>query len=187
MRRRDVPEHSGDGSAQAALGAGVLRPIRPLLEPAEVAARLASVLIWEGTRNVLERSWRLVARTPQFDAWLIAWPAGGRVELHDHGWSRGAFSVIDGRLVETVAHREDSGRLSLVSRSISAGETLGFDAGHVHDVFNEGPEPVLSLHVYSPGLRSMTFYGVEEDRLMPRRVEWAVGGAEKPAGRVAVR
>ncbi len=165
----------------------MLRPIRPLLEPAEVAARLASDLIWEGARNVAERSWRLVARTPQFDAWLIAWPVGGRVELHDHGWSRGAFSVIDGCLVEAVAHREDSGRLSLVTRSISAGETIGFDTGHVHDVVNEGPEPVLSLHVYSPGLRSMTFYGVEEDRLVSRRVEWAVGGAEKPAGQVAVQ
>ena len=30
-------------------------------------------------------SWRLMARTPDFDAWLIAWPSGGKVELHDHG------------------------------------------------------------------------------------------------------
>ncbi len=187
MRRRDLPQPSGDGSPEAANGTGVLLPIRPSVEPAEVASRLAPVLTWEGARNVAERSWRLVARTDEFDAWLIAWPAGGRVELHDHGWSRGAISVINGRLVEAVPQRRDSGRLSLVTRGVSAGETLGFDADHVHDVVNEGPEPALSLHVYSPGLRSMTFYAVEDERLVARRVEWAVDGAEEPAGRVAVR
>jgi hypothetical protein len=187
MRRRDLDRPAGDGSPEAANGAGVLRPIRPVFEPAEVASRLAPVLTWEGARRVKERSWRLVARTDEFDAWLIAWPAGGRVELHDHGWSRGAISVINGRLVEAVPQRGDSSRLSLVTRSVSAGETLGFDADHVHDVVNEGPEPALSLHVYSPGLRSMTFYAVEDERLVARRVEWAVDGAEEPAGRVAVR
>ena len=186
MRRRDLDRPSGDGSPEAANGAGVLRPIRPVFGPAEVASRLAPVLTWEGARRVKERSWRLVARTDEFDAWLIAWPAGGRVELHDHGWSRGAISVINGRLVEAVPQRGDSSRLSLVTRSVSAGETLGFDADHVHDVVNEGPEPALSLHVYSPGLRSMTFYALEEDRLVKRRVGWAVDGAEEPAGRVAV-
>src|ERR1700683_237025 len=187
MRRRDLPRASGDGSPEAANGTGVLLPIRPSLEPAEVASRLAPVLTWEGARNVVERSWRLVARTDEFDAWLIAWPAGGRVELHDHGWSRGAIRVINGRLVEAVPQRGESGRLSLVTRGVAAGETLGFDADHVHDVVNEGPEAALSLHVYSPGLRSMTFYAVEEERLVARRVEWAVDGAEEPAGQVAVR
>ena len=185
MRRRDLPQPGGEGSPGAAHG--VLRPIRPLLEPEEVAARLAPVLTWEGARSAKERSWRLVARTPEFDAWLIAWPAGGRVDLHDHGWSRGAISVISGRLVEAVPQRDDSGRLSLVTRRASAGERLGFDAGHVHDVVNEGPEPALSVHVYSPGLRFMTFYAMEDDSLVARRVEWAVGGAEEPAEHVAVR
>jgi predicted metal-dependent enzyme (double-stranded beta helix superfamily) len=185
MRRRDLFPRTGR-DASAATG-GVLRPIRPVLEPEEVASRLAPALTWEGAQSVQERSWRLVARTPEFDAWLIAWPAGGRVELHDHGRSRGAISVISGRLVEAVPQWEESGRLSLVTRGASAGETLGFDAGHVHDVVNEGPEAALSLHVYSPGLTSMTFYGMEDDQLVTRRVEWAVGGVEEPAERVAVR
>jgi predicted metal-dependent enzyme (double-stranded beta helix superfamily) len=187
MRRRDLDQPSGQRRQRAADGVGVLRPIRPLLDPAEVATRLAPVLTWEGAPYVAERSWRLVARTDEFDAWLIAWPVGGRVELHDHGRSRGAISVVNGRLVEAVPQRGNSGRLSLVTRSVAAGETLGFDADHVHDVVNEGPEAALSLHVYSPGLRSMTFYAVEEEQLVARRVEWAVDGAEEPAGRVAVR
>ena len=187
MARRDLFQSSDQGLSGSAPRAEVLRPIRPSIEPEEVASRLAPALSWEGARSVTERSWRLVARTPEFDAWLIAWPSGGRVELHDHGWSRGAISVISGRLVEAVPQRQDSGRLSLVTKRASTGETLGFDAGHVHDVVNEGPEPALSLHVYSPGLSSMTFYAMEDDQLVARRVEWAFDGVEEPAARVAVR
>ena len=188
MRRRTLPESSGRGARATVGRGGVLRPIRPRVEPADVASRLAPVLTWEDAPGVTERSWRLVARTRDFEAWLIAWPVGGRVELHDHGRSRGAMSVIGGRLVEAVPQRQDSGRLSLVVRAARAGETLGFDAGHVHDVVNRGPEPALSLHVYSPRLRSMTFYSMEVDRLVPRRVEWTDDRfEERAAAELAVR
>ena len=48
-------------------------------------------------RSTWRRTWRLVAQTPDFDAWLIAWPSGGKIDLHDHGNSTGALSVISGR------------------------------------------------------------------------------------------
>jgi hypothetical protein len=112
-----------------------------------------------------------VARTPDFDAWLIAWPSGVKVELHDHGSSTGALSVISGSLVESVPSRDDAGRLALVRHDLYAGATLGFGAGHVHDVVNESEGHALSLHIYSPGLTSMTFYDVEGDRLVVRGVE----------------
>ena len=48
-----------------------------------------------------------MARTPDFDAWLIAWPSGGKVDLHDHGNSTGAVSVISGALVEAVPRRDE--------------------------------------------------------------------------------
>ena len=48
----------------------------------------------------------MVAQTPDFDAWLIAWPAGGTIDLHDHGDSRGALHVISGALGRDDAWRD---------------------------------------------------------------------------------
>ena len=76
-----------------------------------------------------------MARTPDFDAWLIAWPSGGKVELHDHGHSTGAVSVISGALVEAVpvARRHRPPR-PWSATSCTRAPRLGFGAGHVHDV-----------------------------------------------------
>src|SRR3984885_11309200 len=118
------------GTSVAAAG-GVVVPVRrPRINPREVASRLAPAVQWQGALDTRRRSWRLMARTPDFDAWLIAWPKGGKVELHDHGASTGAVSVIRGALVEAVPRRDDAGHLTLVRRELQAGATLGFGAGH---------------------------------------------------------
>ena len=93
--------------------------------------------------------------------------------------------------------RDDTGRLSLVRHELQAGATLGFGAGHVHDVTNESDQQALSLHVYSPALTSMTFYEVAETNLWYARwhgpttaaassrtpfAEQAVGDAEERRG-----
>ena len=150
---------------------------RPGINPREVARRLAPAVQWPGALDTRSRSWRLMARTPDFDAWLIAWPEGGKVELHDHGISTGAVSVISGALVEAVPRRDDTGRLTLVRHELRAGATLGFGARHVHDVTNESDQHALSLHVYSPALTSMTFYELTEDRLVVRDVAWSADGS----------
>jgi hypothetical protein len=147
------------------------------VNPQDVASRLAPAVHWPGALDVTRRSWRLVARTPDFDAWLIAWPSGGRVELHDHGPSIGAVSVISGTLVEAVPWRDDTGRLSLERHELHAGSTLGFRAGHIHDVTNESDGHALSLHVYSPALTSMTFYEVAGRQLVVREVAWTDDGS----------
>jgi hypothetical protein len=142
------------------------------VEPAAIARRLGSVVHWPGAAEVRERTWRVVAQTPDYDAWLIAWPTGGTIDLHDHGDSRGALHVISGTLVETMPWRDDADRLSLVRLEVPAGVTRDFDAGHVHDVRNEGSVAALSVHVYSPPLTSMLYYDCFEDRLVPRERAW---------------
>jgi hypothetical protein len=151
--------------------------LRPRIDAREVANRLAPAVHWPGALDAQSRSWRLMARTPDFDAWLIAWPKGGKVELHDHGTSTGAVSVISGALVEAVPRRDEGGRFTLVRHELRAGATLGFGAGHVHDVTNESDEHALSLHVYSPALTSMTFYELTEDALVVRDVAWSADGS----------
>ena len=150
---------------------------RSRLDPREVASHLAPSVRWPGALDTRRRAWRLMARTPEFDAWLIAWPKGGKVDLHDHGASTGAVSVIRGALVEAVPRHDDAGHLTLVRRELRAGATLGFGAGHVHDVTNESDEHALSLHVYSPALTSMTFYELTENELVVRDVAWSVDGS----------
>ena len=144
--------------------------IGPALDPATIARRLAPATRWPGTlAQVCERTWRLLAATPQFDAWVIAWPEGGRVSLHDHGASRGALAVVHGTLAETVPWRDDAGRLTLVRQDLAAGSLRSLELGHIHDVTNPGPETAVSLHVYSPPLTSMTHYDIADGRRLEAR------------------
>ncbi len=169
-------------------GTAIASGRRPRVDPSELASRLAPAVRWSGELDNETRSWRLMARTADFDAWLIAWPRGGKVELHDHGTSTGAVSVISGVLVEAVPWRDDTDQLSLVRHELHAGATLGFGAGHVHDVTNESDEHTLSLHVYSPALTSMTFYELSGDQLEVRDVTWSADGSgqfEHAMGEVA--
>lgn len=127
---------------------------------------------WPGAGGVAERSWRPIAQTQEFDAWLIAWPSGTTAELHDHGGSRGALHVIGGSLVEAIPWRGARGSATFARREVHAGATLAFGADHVHDVRNEANEHALSLHVYSPPLTSMIYYDRFGDRLIPRDSGW---------------
>lgn len=132
-----------------------------------------------------DRSWRLIALTDEFDAWLIAWPRQSAAELHDHGGSRGALHVVRGALVETIPWRDDEGRVTLARRGVHSGVTLAFGAGHVHDVRNEAAEHALSLHVYSPPLTSMNYYDRFADRLIPRENGWVSACGQSALGLAA--
>ena len=137
----------------------------PVAEPATELARLVGLAVdlaqttplWRPRiRRGEARRWyvRLLADA-HTEAWLLGWPPGGRIDLHDHGGSSGAFCVIKGRLVETFARPGDD---HLRQRRLRAGWVVGFGPEHVHDVTNGGSSQALSLHVYSPRLTAMTFY-----------------------------
>jgi hypothetical protein len=164
-------------TAYGGLGADLARLGLPSpVDPAVVARRLAPALYWPEAAAVAQREWRRVARMPDFDAWLIAWPPGGQVALHDHGASAGAIMVIEGALTEAVPWRDEDGQLCLARRALHGGTTLGFAPGHVHDVTNESGLHALSLHVYSPALTFMTQYDMTADGLVAREVCWSASG-----------
>ena len=122
---------------------------------AEIAAGLAlSETPWSAEGDAADiRRYRRLLSTDQYDAWLISWPPGTGLDLHDHGGSAGAFTVVDGTLHETVA----SGS-TLTTHRLTAGETARFGVDHVHAVINQGDRTATSVHVYSPPLQSMDFY-----------------------------
>jgi hypothetical protein len=156
-------------------------PERERLSTAEllaVARHLArSARSWPGTEDPVTRSWHTMAATDRYQAFVIAWPEGGAIDLHDHGDSAGAVVVAGGSLVETVVGHDVDGSLVAVARPVDEGGHLVFEPGHVHDIVNRGPGPALSVHVYSPVLRSMTFFEARDDVLLV-----AVRTEDYPAG-----
>lgn len=130
----------------------------------EVLAGIASGLAATVTAGELPpatagRRYVRLLQTPAYDAWLVEWGPGSDLDLHDHGGSASAYHVVTGVLLEQFA--------SLARRRPV--ETFAFGPGHVrlvppevaHRVWNPGPLPALSVHVYSPPLSSMTYYSTE--------------------------
>ena len=156
---------------------------RPVLEPnalLPIARGLAAAArSWPDLYDPTRRTWRRIAVGESFEAFVISWPAGGSIELHDHGGSAGAVVVAAGDLVETTARPGPDGGVVTTTRSLPPGSHVVFGPGHVHDVTNHGRGPALSVHVYSPVLTSMTFFEQRDDAgLVPVRSEaYSDGGA----------
>lgn len=132
----------------------------------DVAAGLAArIEPWERRADgrPLTRSFELIARTPTYEAWVIAWPTGGGIELHDHGGSAGAFCVVSGELNETVASLVRPVRRH---RRHAAGTGAVFGASHIHDIVNVSDALATSVHVYTPHLSTMTFYAPGTDGVL---------------------
>jgi Cysteine dioxygenase type I len=95
----------------------------------------------------------------ELDVWLISWVHGQATELHDHGGSLGALTLISGALHE---YRWDGEELR--HRRLDAGDQAGFPLGWVHDVTwapgEHSSAPALSVHAYSPPLTAMSYYEV---------------------------
>jgi hypothetical protein len=137
--------------------------------PVSIARKLVDSpeLWWPRVRRDSGQRWYVrLLEEPGFEAWLLGWPVGEGIELHDHGSSSGALIVVEGMLLETYV--EASGWLRpgarLKHRRLVGGDAVAFGPDHIHDVVNGGGRQALSIHVYSPRLRSMTFYENTADR-----------------------
>jgi hypothetical protein len=107
----------------------------------------------------------------EVDIWLISWVRGHRTELHDHGGSLGALTLLSGSLDE---FRWDGERLR--RRRLEAGDQAAFPLGWVHDVLwaptgaaSPAPGPTLSVHAYSPPLTVMSYYEVTAQQTLRRK------------------
>ncbi len=119
-------------------------------------------------QRVTERSWILLAVTDLFEAWAIAWPPGGAIELHDHGNSSGAVVVASGTLVETTVRASRDGRAVTGTHRVSAGEHRCFGPHYIHDLVNDNAQPALSVHVYGPRLTTMSYYDLSAEGRVDR-------------------
>jgi predicted metal-dependent enzyme (double-stranded beta helix superfamily) len=104
------------------------------------------------------RWYNLLRCDDQVSVWLISWATEQFAELHDHGDSHGAFTVIRGALTED---RWVPARERLRRRVVSAGRSVAFGTGYVHEVSNPALEPAVSVHAYSPPLTEMSYYALD--------------------------
>ena len=104
--------------------------------------------------------------------WLLTWLPGQGTPLHDHGGSAGAFAVVRGALTEDTVGGPD-GAVREVVTDLSAGRVRHFGPHHVHRVTNRGTLPAVSVHAYTPALRSMTTYALADGVLRQTGTERA--------------
>lgn len=104
------------------------------------------------------------------DVWLISWVPDRSTELHDHGGSLGALTVLSGSLLEYCW-----AGVELKQRRLDAGDQAAFPLGWVHDVMHDPTStttaptaPTLSVHAYSPPLMAMSYYEVTERSTLRR-------------------
>jgi hypothetical protein len=138
-------------------------------------------LLPEGGPPTSERWFTRLHGDDELDIWLISWVPDRSTELHDHGGSLGALTVVSGALRET---RWDG--TALRRRRLRAGDQAGFPLGWVHDVV-WAPErdasapvtalspvvadvaPTMSVHAYSPPLTAMSYYDVTKRNTLRRK------------------
>lgn len=101
-----------------------------------------------------QRWWACLSADALIDVWLLSWLPGQATDLHDHGPSAAAFTVVRGELAEVRVDAD--GRCSRHQRA--TGAIISVPPGLVHDVHGAGTGPAVSIHAYSPPLRRMTFY-----------------------------
>ncbi|MGH3455426.1 MAG: cysteine dioxygenase [Nocardioidaceae bacterium] len=99
------------------------------------------------------------------DVWLIGWLPSQSTQLHDHGGSSGAFTVVSGALSEALFVGAGPHAGTLRERLRQEGACVAFGSAYVHDVRNLADAPAVSVHAYSPPLARMRFYDVRDGRL----------------------
>jgi hypothetical protein len=124
---------------------------------------------WPGVATIRHRRWELVAASDTFEAWVIGWPPGGTIALHDHGHSAAAVVVAAGELVETYVAQNADGSVSTTTRRMGTGTSWTMGSRHVHDIVNDSLSPSVSVHVYAPRLTAMTHYRLDGGVLLAEK------------------
>ncbi len=115
-----------------------------------------------------ERWYARISSDDEHEVWLLTWLPGQQTGFHDHGDSRGAFTVASGCLTEQAAI---CGRPERRGRKLRAGAVRSFGTRYVHDVRNDAIDPAVSIHAYSPPLSSMRRFEVDTAGLLRVAVE----------------
>ncbi|WP_130799505.1 cysteine dioxygenase [Streptomyces otsuchiensis] len=145
-------------SAQPSLPAA--RPAHSPASLSELARRVAARTgLWKPLVRFTEpeRFYVRLEQSRDHEVWLLTWLPGQGTDIHNHGGSSGAFTVVDGALDETT-FRPGAAPARPRPRLLGAGALRSFGPRYVHEVVNRGTAPAVSVHAYSPALTTMSYY-----------------------------
>jgi predicted metal-dependent enzyme (double-stranded beta helix superfamily) len=135
-------------------------------ELAELAETVAACPdLWSGQVDHADgqRHFASIHRDEYVDVWLICWSAGNDTGWHDHDGCAGAVRVVRGAITES--------RLRIggvpVQTVVTAGCSFSFGPDHIHRLTGAA-EQSISLHAYSPPLRRVGQYIIDEAGVMHR-------------------
>ncbi|MFI7275568.1 cysteine dioxygenase [Streptomyces sp. NPDC049879] len=134
-------------------------PTPAALTPAQLTATArefaARTDLWQpAARFTPDRRWyRRLERTDDFEVWLLTWLPGQGTEIHNHGGSSGAFTVVQGALTERSFGADEP-----ITRTLEAGGLRSFGPTYVHQVTNTGDVPAISVHAYGPALTVQSYF-----------------------------
>jgi hypothetical protein len=134
---------------------GLKQGARAHRELARWQARLAGQELqhWELSPRDDNRSYVRLPSAPGCETWLIRWPPGSSAPMHDHGEASAVALILRGELRERAFADE-----RWFDRIWAVDSTVELPRHIRHTVWNESDQDAYSVHVYAPGLSSMTFY-----------------------------
>ena len=144
-------------------------PLSDLLEWTAVVADEVRAGRHDVHADPYERWHARLFQDDRVDIWLISWTTDQGTQMHDHGGSSGAFTVVSGELSEVVW---DVITGTVEERAVKAGDVVTFGDAYVHDVRNVRSRTAVSVHAYSPPLTHMNFYDVVDGSLQPLTRIW---------------
>lgn len=104
-----------------------------------------------------------VAGGQWYEVFLVGWRPGQRSPIHDHSGSSCAFMVLAGVCSETVYGHAANGQVyPIESQAHEAGTIIATQDVDTHEVSNLQPagEDLVTLHIYSPPLKSMRTFSL---------------------------
>ena len=123
----------------------------------------------------------LVALGPWYEILVICWQSGQRSPIHNHAKSTCGLKVLAGVCTETIFDRSPCGQVvARCSSELTAGHITASQDTDTHQVSNLQPrgQDLVTLHIYSPPLRSMqkfSLLGEQAEEWRPPISEFAEG------------
>ena len=160
------------------------------LEPRELAgvademARRPELWSRQVAFSTVGRHYACLYRDDHLDVWLLCWTRESDTGWHDHDGSAGAVRVVSGALTESNP-RIGGAHVRVPMR---AGSSFRFGPDHIHRLTGAAAQSV-SIHAYSPPLRRMGQYTIDDGGVM-RRIPTGYADELRPipaaAGRAGV-
>ena len=110
------------------------------------------------------RHYARIERNDDYEVYVICWMDDNDTGFHDHDVSAGGVHVIEGGIFE---ERLGFGTGHL-ERLVGPGETIEFAPSYIHRFRPQDGIPTVSVHVYSPPLRTMGAYHAGPDGALIR-------------------